>query len=247
MFEYTWALFGFLHAGILGKLNARPLLEKMWNHLRTFRGASISDSFPTIDSDDTAMTFLVLKECGYPVESSVLEQFEEKKWFRCYPMERNPSISANIHILDAIRRTPDYPRRGEVLDKLLAFVRGTMRADGSWLDKWQISPYYCTSHAILAIHELDTEMTAQALDYIRRTQHADGGWGIQGSSEEETAYALQALASRNTSGAFDRQIDAGRRFMRGGPRPHPELWVDKGLYCPREVVESACLVWRNGA
>ncbi|HSP77695.1 MAG TPA: prenyltransferase/squalene oxidase repeat-containing protein [Myxococcaceae bacterium] len=246
VFEYAWSLYNFLLAGLLDEVDARPALEALWRHVQAFGGASISDAFPVIDSDDTAMAYIVLKEAGYPVQPSLLEQFEEKSWFRCFQMERNPSISANIHILEAVRRTPDYPRRQEVLDKLLGFLRRTVRADGSWLDKWHISPYYCTAHALLAMGELDDELSARALEYLRRTQREDGGWGICGSSEEETAYALQALVARDTSGAFQGEIEAGVRYMRAGPRPPPELWVDKGLYCPLDVVESACLVWRAG-
>jgi halimadienyl-diphosphate synthase len=251
IFEYAWALYSFLHAdhflhtGFLRKLNVRPILDAMARHLEQFKGASISDHFPVIDSDDTAMAYIVLRECGYPVSTAVLEQFEEKKWFRCFEMERNPSLSANIHILEAVRRTPDYPRRTEVIDKLLALLRSTIRPNGMWLDKWHISSYYCTAHAVLAIADLDRELTGRGLEYIRSTQQPDGGWGIQGSSEEETAYALQALVSQNGSGAFNREIEAGLSYMRGGPRPPPELWVDKGLYCPLDVVEAASLVWRN--
>ncbi|PTL84678.1 prenyltransferase/squalene oxidase repeat-containing protein [Vitiosangium sp. GDMCC 1.1324] len=247
IFEYAWVLYNFLHAGLLEKVDARPALEVLWRHVQRFRGASISDAFPVIDADDTAVAYIVLKEAGYPVPASVLEQFEEKQWFRCFELERNPSLSANIHVLEAVRRTPDYPRRQEVLDKLLGFLRGRQREDGSWLDKWHISPYYCTGHALLAIGGLDEVMSRRALDYLVRTQNADGGWGRAGSSEEETAYALQALASRNRSGTFNVQLETGRNYMRAGARPPPELWVDKGMYCPFTVVESACFVWRAGS
>ncbi len=248
VFGYAWVLYNFHLAGLLDRLDARPQLDAMWDHMKKFRGASISDAFPVIDSDDTAMAYIVLKESGYPVSTQVLEQFEEKAWFRCFEMERNPSISANIHILDAVRRTADYPRRQEVLDKLLAFLRRTIRADGSWLDKWHISPYYCTGHAVLALGELEPELTSRALGYLVATQNPDGGWGVTGgSTEEETAYALQALASQNSTGGYDKVIEAGQRYMSAGPRPHAELWVDKGLYCPIDVVESACLIWRSVA
>lgn len=246
VFEHAWILYNFHLAGLLDRVDARPQLDAMWRHLQKFNGASISDDFPVIDSDDTAMAYIVLKEANYPVSPAVLEQFEEKKWFRCFELERNPSISANIHVLDAVRRTEDYPRREEVIAKLLAFLRESQRDDGSWLDKWHISPYYCTGHAVLALKDLDPEMTRRALHYLMTTQKPDGSWGVaDGSSEEETAYALQALASQNATGVYTRFIEAGQRYMSAIPRPHSELWVDKGLYCPTNVVESACLAWRS--
>lgn len=246
VFEKAWMLYNLLHAGLLPRLDIRRITDALWAHLCQFNGASISDSCPVIDSDDTAMVYIVLKETGYPVSMAVLEQFEQAQWFRCFDLERNPSLSANIHILEAVRRTPEYPRQSAVIDKIVAFLRKAMRPDGTWLDKWHVSPYYCTGHAVLALGDLDAELTARALAYILETQRSDGGWGVLGSSVEETAYALQALSSRPESENLRAAIERGRSFIQKNYQQEPPaLWVAKDLYAPLEVLESAAIVWRE--
>jgi hypothetical protein len=53
------------------------------------------------DSDSTSVTLAVLQHAGYPVELDILTRFESDDCFTCLPLERNPSVSANAHVLEA--------------------------------------------------------------------------------------------------------------------------------------------------
>ena len=132
----------------------------------------------------------------------------------------------------------------DAVEKTVRFLKRTMRGD-HWVDKWHISPYYTTGHAIAALIDVEEGCVERAIDWMLNTQHESGAWGYNGGTVEETAYALQALLTYH------------RHVERIDPIPilrgmyaldalmltdHlEELWVAKGLYCPINVVRSAAL------
>jgi len=236
IFEKAWVLYNFLQAGILDKLDYKKHTDYLWGHWQKFGGASISNDFPIIDSDDTAVVYVVLKETGYPVSAEVFEQFEEDKWFRCFDLERNPSISANIHVLDALQYSSAFPKKEDSVNKIISFLKEKQMPDGSWLDKWHISPYYCTGHAILALRKTEQSLTEAAVNFLLKSQRKDGGWGVSMSTHEETLYVLQALLSLRLN-EYNEVIEKGKKYLRNSENGFEELWVDKGLYCPINVIE----------
>lgn len=237
IFEKAWVLYHFLHVGILDKLDYKKHTDYLWHHWQKFGGASISNDFPIIDSDDTAVTFIVLKETGYPVDATVFEQFEQEKWFRCFDLERNPSISANIHVLEAMILSDEYSGRDRAISKILAFLDKALSA--TWVDKWQVSPYYCAAHLLIAIRTLNHSLLQKTLGFIYSSQNVDGGWGIRSSSFEETKYVLLALGTLDREYQKDDSLARARAFLQTGAfTPNVELWVDKGLYAPLSVIES---------
>lgn len=238
IFEMAWILYNFYHAGALHQLNVTREAEHLWAHWNKFGAASISDTFPIIDSDDTAVVFIVLKVLGYPVESKVFNQFEIRDWFKCFDLERNPSISANIHILEASKHFSDSDQALRVQAKIVRFLRDTIKPNGCWVDKWHISPLYCTAHAVLALCDIDSELCNRALRYILDNQREDGGWGVNSSSHEETFYALQALHNMPSNVEISKAIKSGRDYILATENLYVPLWVDKGLYCPFNVVDS---------
>src|SRR5439155_18032482 len=121
----------------------------------------------------------------------VLYQYEEATHFRCYPLERNPSISANAHVLDALRYGP--PGAESRRRKIIHFLEQVRQPGGFWFDKWHASPYYATSHVILAAHDQAPELVGTAIAWLLRSQADDGSWGFFFPTLEETAYALLAL------------------------------------------------------
>ena len=113
-----------------------------------------------------------------------------------------------------------------------------------WVDKWHLSPYYPTAHAIIACSGYADEMVEGAVKQMLATQNPDGSWGYLQETAEETAYALQALCfwKRNGHAVDEKALRTGARWLaqRSNP-PYPLLWIGKCLYCPVRVVSAAIL------
>ncbi len=91
--------------------------------------------------------------------------------------------------------------------KALRFIRRSQRADGSWVPLWfgnehqeqMENPVYGTARTVAALASCaaETEAMRRGCAFLRRVQHADGGWGggpAGPASIEETALAVEALA-----------------------------------------------------
>jgi len=210
-------------------------------------GVGIAASGLEPDADDTALTAVVLARAGMKPSAQVLEGFRRAGGFACFPFERNPSVSANIHVAYAIRHLPFADRDG-ALRLIRDFLGDQRRAEGYWSDKWHVSPWYPTCRAVVALGDLWPDLVAPAVEWLLESQREDGSWGMFGGSAEETAYAVEAL-----SGVRGPRRAAARRALahagaflegeRGGSRP--ALWIGKGLYHPRAVVEAAVLAARH--
>lgn len=96
------------------------------------------------------------------------------------------------------------------------YLQKHQRSDGSWLPLWfgnqdeadDINPIYGTARVLKALLDCgyqQTEVTLRAIEFLQKSQNADGGWGggpavqYSGSSGgsstiEETAQALEVLA-----------------------------------------------------
>ena len=70
------------------------------------------------DADTTGVCFAVLGKAGYDLDPQLLYQYEEARYFRCYLLERNPSVSPNTHILDALHYC-DQAERAERVEKVV--------------------------------------------------------------------------------------------------------------------------------
>jgi len=196
------------------------------------------------DSDDTAVVFDVFSQFGTTLDIQAILHYEEKTHFRCFSLEANPSLSANIHVLGALRRF-GYDLSHSAVQKILNLLRVTQSPTGYWLEKWHSSPYYATSHAILACAGCDDSMVQKAIQWILETQNPEGAWGHYGfPTQEETAYCLQALLIwKRLGGRVDNErIKLGRMWLvQHGDESCKPLWIGKGLYCPELVVHSAVL------
>ena len=243
VFERAWALFNHM-------LTGRDLTDIMYGNLRQLQdswtrfGVGIAAKSPLRDSDDTAVAFKVLSTYGFTPDPVVFEQYERDDKFLCFHLERDASVSANIHILDAIKSCTNYPRRDAVVDKIIKFLVKQAIEGCYWKDKWHLSPYYATSHAVLAIADLDQSIVGKAVDWIARTQNPDGSWGVLPNAEE-TAYALQALLFyQKFEKSHQDNIAAGLRYIANlnpATYSYPALWVGKGLYAPENVIKSVVL------
>ena len=226
-------------------------------------GVALSPTFPIPDADDTAVALLLLQDLGKPVDSGVLQRFAASDGhFAKFPSEPDASVSASLHVLHALLRVPGYPERDRTIARLLDVLASRQVGGLYWLDKWHISPYYATCHALCIFAALPQPFAAQAAPmadrartWLRQTQNGDGSWGFHGRRTlEETAYAALALAAgapetvpdedRTRCAAAVRCLDVARDPGElGADHSLPALWVDKCLYTPtlvvRGVVEAA--------
>jgi halimadienyl-diphosphate synthase len=249
VFERAWVLWNILITPSLAKdsdikKQMQPHIQFLMQTWRPGKGVGFSNEYTPCDGDDTSVTFEVTARFGNPLDLPTLLSFEDKEYFRCYPLEVNPSIGANIHMLSALQQA-GLENTHPTIIKILDFLKKTIQPEGYWVDKWHISPYYTTAHAIVACKDLDDDLCKKAIKWILRTQNANGAWGSFGNATaEETAYAIQALMIWKLNGNDIplQNINLAVHWLKNSSNAiHPPLWISKALYCPHLVVKSAVL------
>ena len=237
IFETAWSLWNLFLAGIKhdGEITRHVRdLKELWDR---GEGMGYSSNHSVPNADDSARVFRVLNLAGLDLDLDPFRKFERDDYFICYPFERNPSIGTNIHVLEALKGVDE--NRSEKVAKWLR----NMQVDGRyWMDKWHVSPYYATAHAVIALIGIDDNLATSAVQWICDTQRPDGCWGYYDRpTAEETAYCLQALSIHDQHVApVDREILArGREGLLACRSEIPAMWIGKCLYVPVNVVESA--------
>jgi hypothetical protein len=250
IFETSWALWNLTLAGQLSPEQValcQPHLDFLQKAWQPNVGVGLSTSYSVADGDDTAITYEILMRHGRLATIEALWHYEASDHFRSMPLEFTRSTSANIHVLSALKAagyTADFP----AVKKVVRFLRNTQMAQMYWVDKWQVSPYYTTAHAILALTEVDDALAQSACDWILETQRPSGAWGFYLPTAEETAYCLQALTLwKRASGAAPKAaIRRGYEWLAAhldnpAPTPYPPLWICKCLYSPTLIIRAAIL------
>ena len=215
-------------------------LQASWNY---HKGVGLSRGYSVPDGDNTCVTFDLLTHFNRPIDIHGLLSFDGDEHFRCYELEANSSISVNIHALSALRNAgfePDHP----TVKKILHYLKQNRTSGGYWFDKWHISPYYTTAHAILACVNYCDDLIAPAADWIIKTQKFDGSWGFYLPTAEETAYCIQALSIQKKKGGNvppEVLIKAVEWLELHAEPPYPLFWIGKSLYAGELVVRSAIL------
>jgi len=191
----------------------------------------------------------VANELDVYLDPLVLETYETNDHFECYPLERNISLGVHIHIVEALKDMPNFPRRKEMLAKTVNVLKCCLTTE-YLVDKWHSSPYYCTSHAIIALSGLADEVIKKQIKWLLKTQREDGSWlfytDCPQAAIEETAHALLALMivyERKGDIPFE-VIERGYRYLETHYRSVdnlPALWIHKNLYKPYYVVEAIIL------
>ncbi|WP_437677172.1 hypothetical protein [Sorangium sp. So ce131] len=221
-------------------------------------GISASATFPLPDADDTAVAILLLRSMGYDVKADALSPFERDGHYASYPYERHASSGVNMHVLDTLKWLPPTPERSAQIGRILTFLADTRTHGTYWIDKWHISPYYATAHALAALADLPEphshvadELARTALDWVRQTQNADGSWGFYDRpTAEETAYGVLALrhARRLALPEDDWRLELAVDYLLSRhDAEHPPLWIEKCLYTPRNIVNAAIEAALQGA
>lgn len=208
------------------------------------RGVGFATGYAPTDSDNTGFLYDALMHFGYTPDVEALLYYELPFYFRCYDFESTPSVSANIHILGALKRA-GYFKDDPIVQKILYFIWGTRSENCMWFDKWHTSPYYTTAHAVITCLEFQaTEIVENSIQWILKTQNMNGSWGYAMPTAEETAYCLQALSiwNRYHGGIPQEVLERGRDWLLGhADPPYPRLWIAKSLYCSELIVRSIIL------
>lgn len=245
IFECAWSLWNLALNDWSSDLRDSGLkhldtLEKAWT---PGIGVAAATGLSLVDGDDTAMTFEALQRWGRPPDSEALLYYESQEHFLCFRLEADPSTSTNIHLLGALR-SAGFERNHPSVQKILRFLADQRRPNGVWIDKWHLSPYYPTAHAIIACAGYADELVEGAVKELLASQDPDGSWGDPEPTAEETAYALQALCIWKKQGhpVDVMALRSGARWLgQHANPPYPLLWIGKCLYCPERVVRSAIL------
>jgi halimadienyl-diphosphate synthase len=246
IFVRAWSMYYLYHGNLLA--GHAELVESNCEYLlRHWRPEGIgwaSTGLP--ESDDTAMVLLALRRTGYDVDGSCLFAYERDRHFAVLEHERDPSVSANLHILEALDTIPSRAR-GRVRDKILGFVLRARHHGAFWTDKWHISPYYPTSRALMVLPSYVPEDMDASAHWLLATQRASGAWGHHAPTAEETALTLLALLKyhREVRSLPHEPLHRAARYLIVDEAPfqehYPELWFSKALYAPTVVVRSTIL------
>ncbi len=213
-------------------------LERGWEK---GKGIGLSVGYCIPDGDDTTIAFEVLTRLGYHSDIEAVLSFEENQHFRTYHYEANSSTSVNIHALGALRQA-GYALASSNVQKILTFLQKTKVSDSYWFDKWHLSPYYTTSHAIIASAGYTNDLIEKSIEWIISSQNSDGSWGYQIPTAEETAYCLQSLYiwKRRGGKVPKRTLQSATNWLSQHIEPpYPFLWIGKGLYTVEFIVRSA--------
>jgi squalene-hopene/tetraprenyl-beta-curcumene cyclase len=122
----------------------------------------------------------------------------------------------NSDLPDALAR-----RVGAAIARGIRYLEKAQGADGAWVPLWfgnqhsedEENPTYGTARVMIALRQLERRgyatraLTSRAEQWLLSAQNSDGGWGgarNTPSSIEETALALEALASIRESSGVER-------------------------------------------
>lgn len=244
VFEIGWALWNLsLIPGLGHTEKLKPHLDFLSKAWTPKTGVGFAASYTVKDSDDTGLVYETLLRYGIEKDLASVLSYEEKDHFRCFDLEANPSISANIHVLGALGQAGLNAKNSSV-QKIIHFLHKSKGQQPFWVDKWHASPYYATAHAIIACAGLANELVGESVEWILKTQNSNGSWGTYVATAEETAYAIQALWVWNNKVArIPKSIfKNGARWLKENMHnPYPPLWIGKCLYSPNLVIRSAVI------
>jgi halimadienyl-diphosphate synthase len=254
IFEISWGLWNL-------SLSSRDDVRDMTQHHLDFLesawspeiGLGFSPNYTPSDGDDTSLVYAVLNQYGRSVDVDPVLFYEVQDQdtgghFCCYHKETDISISANAHALEALQ-TAGFDEKHPSIQNILGYLKKAQVLDTFWYDKWHSSPYYGTSHVIIAGAKLpDLEfhrLITNSISWIINTQMNNGAWGYYGiPTAEETAFCLQALFMWRRAGGKvpDKVLKRGYNWLRRNMEPpYNRLWICKCLYNPVLITRSVIL------
>jgi halimadienyl-diphosphate synthase len=246
IFVRAWSMYYLYHGNLLAGHDelVKSNCEYLLGHWGSEGLGWSSTGLP--ESDDTAMTLLALCRAGYDVDGSSLLAYERDRHFAVLKHESDPSVSVNLHVLEALEAIPSRERE-RVRDKILGYVLSARYNGTYWTDKWHVSLYYPTSRALMILPSYVPDDMGATVNWLLATQYASGAWGHYAPTAEETALTLLALLKyhREVRQLPHEPLHRAARYLivEGAPfqQRYPELWVSKALYSPTVVIRSTIL------
>ncbi|GLZ15161.1 hypothetical protein Acsp04_53960 [Actinomadura sp. NBRC 104425] len=273
VFERGWVLSILARAGLVSSVPA-DLRTSLQDALGP-TGTPAAEGLPA-DADTSSGALYALALLGAPTPPDPLWTYETDTHICTWPGEDGFSVTTNAHALEAFgaylrhitangASRPDGTGRGgpvpveryrATVDKLVSVLRRNQHADGSWTDRWHVSPYYATMSCVLALQHFGGPEAAAAVEQARRwvldTRRPDGSWGLWSGTAEETAYAVQTLLpNTDTSEGLRKVVAQANEFLlshevgQNGYGAGPALWHDKDLYHPTAIVRASVLAARH--
>jgi halimadienyl-diphosphate synthase len=220
---------------------------KVWEQRQ--KGGLGYTSYFFIDPDGSANGMRVLATAGYKnLNPDVLLDFFNGTYIENFKNERSFSISANLHVISALRLLKPTPEIDHAIKSILAWLETQTHASTVFTDKWHASAIYPNARAVLALMGLHDTLAKRCVDWLVAHQHQDGGWGMFGSSTaEETAFASLALACwQQQKHEIDHEVlTKANHFLNAITTwPTTPLWIGKVLYCPYYVVATLIIAAR---
>ncbi|MFD4137281.1 hypothetical protein [Streptomyces goshikiensis] len=196
------------------------------------------------DTDSTACAAIAATIAGRPApKAATLDMMigSGGDAYRTFLFEHDPSLTTNIHMAALLDLEGDHER----LLPVLRWLHHQTTQRPSQVCKWHLSPTYMLGEMARVMtridHPLARSLCADASQRLSRQQNRDGGWGIDSSTAEETAYAAIGLAAAAEHGLAGRGWDQTLRLAHGFLTTHePQLtplWLGKTLYCVQPLVD----------
>lgn len=123
-----------------------------------------------------------------------------------------PTSDVTARVVALLGSVERGPHEREAMDRALGFLRREQELNGPWFGRWGTNYIYGTWSTLTALelagYPPDTPWIRQAVAWLKRLQHADGGWGesndtyldeaapeqqTQDSTPFQTAWAVLAL------------------------------------------------------
>ncbi len=271
IFEKLWQINHLVetHVPIFSNLATwfRHYIRPYWHPLK---GIGISPFFiPDADAIAMALQDALLLNLYSEISFSfkTLERYwrEDLGYFVTFSVERHPSITTNLNVVNALLRMRE--RHGtchpllhfEVIDTIIDYIFRQQNPNGMWFDKWHLSPFYPTSRAVLAFRHYNRDLLQKTIDGIIRCQNDDGSFTayMKDKTEtpnhytnttkfDETVYALLSLLYYRDLYPKDVPFDVIQHGMAYIEKnlsidPFGEMWICKVNYNPKAVNMSALL------
>lgn len=214
IFESIWIIGALINSDFSNQFitkNFKPLLDMIEGNFSD-NGTGSAKDFPP-DCDDTSravFSFSYLNvNSKYTVETLKQWYVENGKYFKTYHHEKDASMSANVHTLQAFLESNDVSKteKEHLWDSILTLLENNAIKESPtniyWTDKWMSSPLYTAEGVIYTIinyqdqfPQRKTNIHHKAINWILTRQTDSGGfetYAEYGPTMEETAYALIAL------------------------------------------------------
>lgn len=237
-FMQTYSVHSLAQSGLIALPAVADLVATMLDNLDDRMGSNgigFAEGFMP-DADDTAAVLGALLAAGRQVDLGPLQCFEAEEHFATYSGEIQPSLITTARAIQV------YAAAGRDVTPFRAWVARRQHEDGRWVsDKWNAFWGYCTWQAVLALRDdaCYGEALARVADAILAHQYCDGGWGVEQTTSEATAYALLALAALPVAHQTEPVLAAlarGRLVLFSNyqtlEKPQERHWVGKERYCP---------------